>query len=80
MTVRLERRYDSANQAERLRAALAADDPEFLRSGTDGPTLWITVEAPSAASARTTLEDAIACLQAAERTLALTSRGAKPSS
>jgi hypothetical protein len=47
--------------------ALAADQPEYVRAERDGPTLRFLVLAPSAASARATIEDLLACLQSAER-------------
>lgn len=53
--------------AERLRRALAVDTPEFVSLTVDGAVLEIRTRAPSARSARATMEDLIACLQVAER-------------
>jgi hypothetical protein len=50
-----------------LRRALAVDSPEFVRLTVEGADLVLATTAASAASARATLEDLIACLQAAER-------------
>jgi hypothetical protein len=57
----------SAREAEALRLAVAADNPAYLDVRADGRELLLRVVARSAASARTTLEDALACLKAAER-------------
>lgn len=64
--MRLERRYDSAAQADRLLRALAADQPEYVHAEHEGPRVRFTVEGGSAASLRATLEDLVACLQTAE--------------
>lgn len=69
MTVVLRRRCSSAAEAASLRAAVAADNPAFVEVVTVGPDLEIRLSASSAASARATLEDLLACLRAAERTL-----------
>jgi len=55
--------------AERLRAAVVADNPEYVGVEVDGTDLVVRLVAPSAASARATLEDLMACLAAAERTM-----------
>jgi hypothetical protein len=57
----------SPTEAARLRAAVVADNPEYVRAEVDGADLVLRVAAPSAASARATLEDLLACLGAAER-------------
>jgi hypothetical protein len=57
----------SAAEAERLRAAVAADDPAFVVVSVEGTTLVARVTAGSARSARATLDDLLACLGAAER-------------
>ncbi len=59
----------SAEEAERLRRALAVDTPEFVTLAVEGTDLTLRTSAPSARSVRATLEDLIACLQAAERAL-----------
>ncbi len=61
------RTYASPEAADRLRRALAADTPDFVTLTVEGATLVIRTRAPSARSARATLEDLIACLQVAER-------------
>ncbi|MGA9840155.1 MAG: KEOPS complex subunit Pcc1 [Thermoplasmata archaeon] len=57
----------SADAAQRLRAAVVADTPPFVRLEVEGTSLVVRVASPSAASARATLEDLLACLSAAER-------------
>jgi hypothetical protein len=46
---------------------LAADNPSFVQVRANGPVLEIRVSACPASSARATLEDLMACLQAAEQ-------------
>ncbi|MGA8542629.1 MAG: KEOPS complex subunit Pcc1 [Thermoplasmata archaeon] len=67
MTAVVRRPCASSNEAERLRAALAADNPSFVRVEVEGTALVIRVTAASPASARATLEDLMACVSAAER-------------
>jgi len=55
-------------EASALREAVRVDTPELVHLGIDGPTLDIRLTARSAASARATLEDLLACLKVAERT------------
>ena len=69
MTVELRRRCRTAAEAEALRAAVQVDTPEFVRLAVEGNDLTVGVTAASAASARATLEDLLACLRAAERSL-----------
>ncbi|HTT73307.1 MAG TPA: KEOPS complex subunit Pcc1 [Thermoplasmata archaeon] len=59
----------TAAVAARLAAAVAADNPPFVRVTVDGPTLTVRVDGRSAASVRATLDDLLACLLAAERTI-----------
>ncbi len=66
MTV-VRRSCASAAEADRLRAAVAADNPPYVRVAVEGTELVVRVRASSAASARATLEDLLACLSAAER-------------
>jgi len=47
---------------------VAADNPSFVSVEADGNDIEVRLTASSAASARTTLEDLLACLRAAERT------------
>ncbi|MGI0054338.1 MAG: KEOPS complex subunit Pcc1 [Thermoplasmata archaeon] len=69
MNVELERRYAEAETAARVAGALFADNPAHVTVTVDGPRLTIQVVAPSAASARATLEDLLACVQVAERSV-----------
>lgn len=66
MTVR--RHCASAAEARAFRAAVAADNPAYLSVEVVGRELLVRLTAPSAASARATMEDLMACLTAAERT------------
>ena len=68
MTVVVRRRCADAAEAIALRTAVVADNPPYVRVSVDGSDLEIRLSASSAASARTTLEDLLACLQVAERT------------
>jgi hypothetical protein len=54
-------------EAQRLRAAVAADNPSFVGIDVEGNDLVVRVRSDSPASARATLEDLLACLGAAER-------------
>jgi len=65
--VALHRRYASPAEAERIRRALEPDAPPNLRSRVDGAELHLELAAPSARSARATLEDLLPCLDAAEK-------------
>ncbi len=67
MTVVVRRRCRSPAAARALREAVQADTPDFVRLLVRGSTLTIRLEAASAASARATLDDLLACLGAAER-------------
>lgn len=58
----------SPEEAERLRRALAVDTPGFVTLTVEGRDLVVATSGSSARSVRATLEDLIACLQAAERT------------
>lgn len=69
MTVALSRRYDDPRVAEMIAAAIEVDNPSQVEVRTVAESLEICVIAPSAASARATLEDLMACIQAAERTV-----------
>jgi Transcription factor Pcc1 len=72
VTVLLERSYPTAAVARRLLRALEPDRPEFLRAELAGATVRFHLRAASAASARATLDDLLACLAAAERASGLT--------
>jgi hypothetical protein len=60
----------TAAEADRLRASVAADNPEFVHVEVEGTELVVRVTARSATSARATLDDLLACLGAAERAAA----------
>jgi hypothetical protein len=49
--------------------AVRADNPSFVTVEADGRDIEVRLSASSASSARTTLEDLLACLRAAERAL-----------
>ncbi len=67
MTVTVLRSCPSRAVAERLAAAVAADNPPYVKVSVEGNALTIRLTARSAASARATLDDLLACLTAAER-------------
>lgn len=67
MTVAVRHRCGSRALAEALRRAVVADNPSYVEVTTEGEELVVRVTARSAASARTTLDDLMACLSAAER-------------
>jgi hypothetical protein len=67
VSVRLERRYPSRREAERVGRSVAADNPEFVVTKVLGNRLTIDVSGGSPASVRMTLDDLIACLGAAEK-------------
>jgi hypothetical protein len=67
VTVEVRRACASPAEAERLLAAVAADNPEFVRMGVEESDLVVRLTAPTPASARATLDDLLACLAAAER-------------
>jgi hypothetical protein len=67
----VHRTYASAEVAEQVRRAVAADDPSYVHGSVVGATLEYRLEAPHAASARATLDDLLACVNAAERSLDL---------
>ncbi|HLM91045.1 MAG TPA: KEOPS complex subunit Pcc1 [Thermoplasmata archaeon] len=58
----------SPDEAERLRRALAVDSPGYVTLTVEGRDLVLGTTASSASRARATLEDLLACLQAAEHT------------
>lgn len=65
----VERSCRTPAEARALRDAVAVDTPPFVRLRCRGRTLRIELRARSAASARATLDDLLACLRAAERTV-----------
>ena len=70
MTVTVRHRCARRSLAEALRRAVIADNPSYVAVTTEGTELVVRVTARSAASARTTLDDLMACLSAAERAVA----------
>ena len=68
MTVRLRGSFPDATTALRVAAAVRADNPAYVSVEAVGNEIEIRLTAPSAASARATLEDLLACVRAAERT------------
>ncbi len=70
MSVRLSRTYPTGPEAERVAAAVGADNPAFLRLRVEGARLEIELGPSTPASARATLDDLVACLNAAERAAA----------
>lgn len=69
MSAVVRRACAGPREAEHLRAAVAADNPPYVRAEVEGNDLVVRVVAPSAASARASLEDLLACLGAAERAM-----------
>jgi uncharacterized protein with PIN domain len=69
VTVVVRRTCRDRREAETLRAAVVADNPPYVTVTAEGHELVVRLTAPSAASARTTLEDLLACLKVAERTV-----------
>jgi transcription factor Pcc1 len=57
----------SPQAARALRDAVIADTPDFVTLRVHGSYLTVRLKASSAASARATLDDLLACLGAAER-------------
>jgi hypothetical protein len=68
VTVRLERHYGSAELAQRVVGAIAADDPTTHTLHRRGDLVIIEVEGNNPATVRATLDDLIACVGVAERT------------
>lgn len=67
MTVSIARTCADPAEAELLARAVSADDPAYVQVVRDGSRLTFLVEGARAASVRSTIEDLLACLQAAER-------------
>jgi hypothetical protein len=67
VTVVARRTCRSPAEAERLRRALEADNPPYVRVHVSGSDLVAETSASSAARVRATFEDLLACLQLAER-------------
>ena len=73
MTVTVRHPCGRPATAEALRRAVVADNPSYVEVTTEGAELVVRVTARSASSARTTLDDLMACLSAAERAAAAAS-------
>lgn len=58
-----------------MRTAVAVDTPDFVTLRVRGSSLEVALTAASAASARATLDDLLACLKAAERAVPSRRRG-----
>lgn len=71
MIVTVRRTCASPAEARALAAAVGADSPAFVGLSVSGRRFTVRVAAPSAASARATFEDLMACLKVAERTVAV---------
>lgn len=69
MTVVVRRRCADPAEATALRMAVAVDNPSYVAMEVEGSELVVRLSATSASSARATLEDLLACLKAAERTV-----------
>jgi hypothetical protein len=69
VTVVVRHRCPDAATARALRAAVAADNPPYVSLEVEGSEMVVRLTTASAASARATLEDLLACLSAAERSL-----------
>jgi hypothetical protein len=67
VTVTVRRTFPTPEVARRLAAAVGADNPSFVRVEVEGSELTVRLTSRSAASARATLDDLMACLRAAER-------------
>jgi hypothetical protein len=67
VTVVVRHTCGSPTEAERLRRAVEADNPEHVRVTVEGSELVVRVDPGPAASARATLDDLLACLAVAEQ-------------
>lgn len=65
--MRLRAACDRPAAARALRDAVGADTPEFVHLAVRGSDLEVRLTAATAASARATLDDLLACLKAAEQ-------------
>lgn len=74
MIVELRRTWPSAAMAGRIARAVVADNPEYVETRARGAELVLRVRSTSAASARSSVDDLLACVRAAEETVALTRR------
>ena len=64
----LARTYATSEMAQALARALAPDNAGFVRCRVEGRKLTLEAEASSVGELQRSLDDALACLSAAERT------------
>lgn len=74
----LRRRYASAEEAEAISKTLEPDNAAYLLSRTEGAELILEVTSRQARELRSTLDDALACLSAAEKTRGAAVAGPAP--
>jgi len=74
VTVELRRTWPSAEIAAHIAQAVAADNPEYVEARAQGADLILRVRSTSAASARASVDDLLACVRAAEQTVAVAKR------
>lgn len=67
----LTRRCQSESDAQRLARALFPDNGDFVHTSVKGRELTIQVEGRSAREVQRSLDDLLACLSAAEKSLAI---------
>ena len=75
MTVVVHHTAATPDAARALRNALVADNPPYVTVEVRDREMTIRLAATSAASARATLEDLLACVRAAEGAAAAAHRG-----
>ncbi len=68
VSARLVRRYPSSGEAEALRRAIDPDNADYVHVSVEGDRLVLRSEAAGVRELQRTLDDALACLSAAERT------------
>ena len=74
MIVELRRTWPSAEVATRIARAVTADNPEYVEARAQGAELVLRVRSTSAASARASVDDLLACVRTAEEALAMAKR------
>jgi hypothetical protein len=72
VTVEIRRTWPSADIAARIAKVVAVDNPEYVEVRAQGAELIVRVRSTSAASARASVDDLLACLHVAEATVAVT--------
>lgn len=76
VSAQLVRRCSSPGEAEALRRAIDPDNADYVQASVDGAFLVLRSEAAGLRELQRTLDDALACLSAAERTWETGRRGA----